>query len=146
LYFETTIVDTTLGNDVLKMYADGILNEHSIGFEIIESERNNDKNTTNLKELKLWEGSTVTWGANENTPMTGIKGTITSDCMAEQIKRIDKALSDGTYTDETFELLRIELAYISELTKSLEGPEIPPVIEPTDSELLEAFNKGLNGK
>jgi len=142
LYFESKIAKTTLGNDVLQLYLDGIVNEHSIGFNVIQSEKSEEENTVTIKEVRLWEGSTVTWGANENTPSTGVKSASKQD-LQKHVERINKAFKSGTYTDDTFELLQIELNLISDLLKSLEGPEIPPTKEPTVEELIEAFTKGL---
>ena len=84
----------------------------------------------------MWEGSTVTWGANEHTPATGVK----SEQVQDRIDRLTKALERGKYTDETSELLQYELAKINDFLKSLE-PDKP--LEPTTEELIEAFNKGL---
>ena len=163
LYFETHIAKTSLGDDVLQLYMDRIINEHSIGFNIVQSERDEESSTTTIKEVKLWEGSTVTWGANENTPTVGIKAVkgdlflgnkafneLSDDESAsakaelvKHIERITKAFDKGTYTDDTFELLQIELNLINELLKSLEGPQVAPVKEPSIEELVEAFAKEL---
>ena len=141
LYFETSFANTALGNDALQLYIDGIINEHSIGFNVIEYERNTEEDTTIIKEVRLWEGSTVTWGANENTPSTGVKSkSEIKDDLTDAISRIEKALQNGKYTDEIFELLQYELVDINETIKSL-GPDDPP--EPSEAELIEAFKKGL---
>jgi hypothetical protein len=88
--------------------------------------------------LKLWEGSTVTWGANERAQITGMKGN-NPDELLKRIDRIEKAMRNGTYTDETFELLQIEIDYIKQSLK----PDKP--LEPTDEELINSFKLGLNG-
>ena len=64
----TKMIDTPLGNDMLKMYADGLINQHSIGFSIIKDEMSKKDNVRIIKEVALWEGSAVLWGANPNTP------------------------------------------------------------------------------
>jgi HK97 family phage prohead protease len=63
----TKMIDTPLGNDMLKMYADGLINQHSIGFSIIKDEMSKKDNVRIIKEVALWEGSAVLWGANPNT-------------------------------------------------------------------------------
>ena len=151
LYFETVFPAderaTALQTDALKLYEQGILNEHSIGFEVIQHERNKDTDTTLLKELKLWEGSVVTWGANERTPMTGIKaGNL--DELQDRLKRLEDAIRGGKFRDDTFELLQIELSYIQGIIKSLEGDgagdEPPLPVEPTIEQLIQSFKKGLS--
>src|ERR1700722_20830903 len=73
LYFETPIAQTELGDDVLQLYLDGVYNEHSVGFQLIQSNHDEAKHANIITEAKLWEGSTVTWGANHNTPFIGVK-------------------------------------------------------------------------
>ena len=71
LRFESVMSKSTLGNDTLIQYQEGILaKEHSVGFNIIQRSESNPEEIT---EIKLWEGSTVTFGANPNTPVIGIK-------------------------------------------------------------------------
>ena len=143
LYFETAISKTTIGTDTLTLYNDGVLNEHSIGFNIVKQEEDREAKVNVIKEVKLWEGSVVTWGANENTPTTGFKSEKPEDLL-RRITSIEKAIKNGTYTDETFVLLEKEIEYIKEMIeKSLEPPK---ALEPTMDELLTNFNIGLNGR
>jgi HK97 family phage prohead protease len=81
LYFETRIVDTQAGTDALKLYEEGVINEHSVGFNRVDQEPRED-GTTLITEVQLWEGSSVTWGANPRTPATGLKGAFASDAFA----------------------------------------------------------------
>lgn len=110
LYFESKkLPDTTYANDLLKLYEAGIISEHSFGYSTVVSEWNNDKETNYLKELKLYEGSAVTRGANPNTPFTGMKADMTLREIDEQQYKIIQAVKTGTFTDETFVLLEIAL-------------------------------------
>jgi hypothetical protein len=99
------------------MVIDGIITEHSIGFNTIHEKQEKDANY--ITELKLWEGSALqTWGANENTPINGVKGIAKKpEEYLERIDRINNALRKGKYTDETFDLLEIELKQIQEIIK-----------------------------
>lgn len=100
--------------DYLKLYRDGVITEHSVGFHVIKSD-NNKEGGLDITEALLWEYSAVPWGANENTPTIGMKS---EDCLAygmklsDRIDRLYKAFRDGDYTDETFTLLEIELSQI----------------------------------
>lgn len=71
LYFESKIAPTSIGKDVLISYERGDLDEHSIGYQVVKEQKASSYNE--LIELKLWEGSTVTWGANELAQVTGVK-------------------------------------------------------------------------
>jgi hypothetical protein len=105
LYFESKVSHTSYGKDVLRLYKDKVIDEHSIGFR---TERKNKKdNYTELIELKLWEGSTVTWGANENTPFLGMKG-MTVENVITKMDNVYKAFRHGKFeSDEIFEQLEI---------------------------------------
>lgn len=102
------LTDTTYSSDLLKLYEAGIIKEHSIGYTTIQSERN-QKGIRLLKEVKLYEGSNVTIGANPLTPFTGVKGMKEAN---SRIKILMKAIKDGTFTDDTFTLLEIALKQI----------------------------------
>lgn len=96
------------------LYESGDINQHSIGFESIKSAKSQDGSYNIIRELALWEGSAVLWGANPNTPTMQIVKSLFNqqeDCemsAAEYIQKILKKLSDGKY-EEKSELLKIEL-------------------------------------
>lgn len=115
LYFESKIADTSWGADALKLYEAGVINEHSIGFQTLRSKSDHiDGDEVNvIKEVKLYEGSSVTWGANENTPTTGMKG-MDVDKAVEKVQRLTKAVRSGTFRDETFHLLEIQLKQLEQ--------------------------------
>lgn len=118
LYYESQIGTHALGKDFLKMVESGLISEHSIGFKTIKEDKKTDANY--MHELKLWEGSSLTaWGANEETPLTGMKSLEKAQAASNRIEMITKALRDGTYTDETFDLLEIELKQLQQLYISL---------------------------
>jgi HK97 family phage prohead protease len=129
LYFETKLADTSRGKDTLKLYEAGVINEHSIGFNTVKKESKSDH--TALLELKLWEGSTVTWGANELTRVTGMK-SLNKEGVFSLRENLYKAIKSGTYTDETFLLLIEQLEALDNELKSLyETTTKPEVAEPT---------------
>jgi len=108
--------------DYLKLYRDGVITEHSIGFEIIKSEMAENKEYQMIKEVKLWEYSSVTWGANENTPVVGMKSEMKAEVASELLGRLSKlnnVLRNGDYTDETFKLIEHEVSDIEKALKSL---------------------------
>jgi uncharacterized protein len=112
LYFRSQLSKATMGQDALILYQEGIFTEHSIGYQVLQSksEEYNSKKVRVLTELKLWEGSAVTWGANENTPITGIKSIHEIEI---EIDRLEKALTLGSLSDATIQSL------IGQYTKAL---------------------------
>ena len=131
LYFESNpLIDTTYSSDVLKLYAAGVIKEHSIGFNVIKSDgKNGDRS---IKEIKLYEGSNVTLGANPDTPFTGFKSTLKE--IEDKTSAIYKAIRNGEFTDETFILLEYALKQLQQeayqLGKSLDEPSIQDTNEP----------------
>jgi hypothetical protein len=61
-----------------------------------------------IKEIKLYEGSNVTLGANPMTPFTGFK-SLTMAEINDQVAKMIKLLKDGSLTDEGFGRLEIAL-------------------------------------
>lgn len=91
LYFESKIAPTTIGKDVLISYERGDLDEHSIGYEVVKDQKASSYNE--LIELKLWEGSTVTWGANEQAKTTGFK-SLFQKMIKDPVKYLHDVMQD----------------------------------------------------
>lgn len=108
----------TFSQDKLKQHADGIITEFSIGFNVIQSEKvENDKGEfTKLTELKLWEYSSVVWGANSLTHITEIKGETKEDRLVKLNARMDKLIKalKSDYSEESKEQFEIEYKQIQE--------------------------------
>ena len=131
----TPIVETEKGEDIIKMYEAGLINQHSIGFSTIKSNVNKEGVRT-ITELKMYEGSAVLWGANPETPTLGFKGEMTiKDKKQELSNRLEgliKAFKGGRFTDETFSLIEIEIKRIQgELMEIEVIKEITQTVEET---------------
>ena len=149
LYFESNpLPNTTYSNDLIELYSLGIVKEHSIGFSTIKSEWHKDGYTRTIKEVKLYEGSNVTLGANPNTPFTGFKNLDIGQ-INDQVSLIIKAIRKGNFTDETFSQLEIALKQLQlesyELgKKALDEPNnITQFNEPQSIEILKQFTNSL---
>ena len=121
LFFHSKISKTAIGRDALLLYEDGVIKEHSVGIMPIKTESAGE-NHDRMLEVKLWEGSTVIWGANENTPVTSVKDlspTEQAEKFNQRVELLTKALRDGTYTDETFLLLEYQIKQIQSAYDSL---------------------------
>lgn len=103
---------STKGADAFLDYQDGIITEHSIGFNIVNGKYENTDEGFLIKEVMLWEGSAVTFGANQETPVLGVsKGFDT-----EYIQRLHKKCQElteivrkGKGTDERLENIAMNL-------------------------------------
>lgn len=109
LYYEGKIGRHAMGRDYLLMVEDGIINQHSIGFKRINQDVKSDAKY--IKEIKLFEGSGLQfWAANGNTPITGVKEL--SDYV-RHLGLLNKALKDGSYTDESLKEIENEIQLIN---------------------------------
>lgn len=140
LYYESQVGTHALGSDFVKMVESELITEHSIGYRTMKftqlrpwSEYKEGVTVRELTELKLYEGSSLTaWGANPNTPLTGLKAHLKAEKMSKRIELLIKALRDGTFTDETFDNLEIELKQLQQAFIDLSKPE--RAIEATQEE------------
>jgi HK97 family phage prohead protease len=127
LYYESKAGRHTLGRDFLLMVEDGLISEHSIGFVTIKQKKMGHYNE--ISEVKLYEGSSLQgWGANEMTPITGMKSYENISFMMDNIMR---AIKGGKYTDETF--AKLELQFL-QLQKELNALKELSVETPEPSE------------
>lgn len=152
LYAVGQLGRSTLGEDAFKDYEDGIIREHSIGFQYIGDKTRWMEDSTmekggyyQLGEVKLFEGSAVTFGANE---MTNVVDVIKSENKNEIIERISndlhiviKALSNGKGTDERLYELEMKSKYLSSQLVLL-AKQDPMLIQSVKSEPedIELFN------
>lgn len=158
LSYESKIGTHTLGVDFIKMVESGLITEHSIGFRTMKRNQLQDyegymKNPSGgwfeLTELQLWEFSSLTaWGANQNTPITGMKGKEKEDALQSLLNRqknIEKFCRNTTASDETIELLLLEAKQLTQMIIDANKSTLPveettkPVIVP-----LSEFSKALS--
>jgi len=124
LRFVSKITETSYGKDVIKLYAEGVFNEHSVGFEIIKSD--NKAGYREIREIKLWEGSTVTWGANPNTPMESMKSWDAPKSQ-DMITKMCNLIRKGDLTDESLISLEICLKQLEQHLAQLETKSVENV-------------------
>lgn len=122
LYYESQIGTHSLAVDFLKMVESGLITEHSIGYGVVKKTvLNPDADwrevKTQLHELKLWEYSSLTaWGANQYTPLIGVKS---KQAVEQRIENLIKAVKSGTFTDSTFAFLEDELLFMQKAFKDI---------------------------
>lgn len=150
IYFESKIANTTLGNDTLINYKEGIYDNHSIGFKynqlsLIESEKNpvawnevvsklvNPQEAEKygylylVKEINLFEGSTVAFGANSLTPFLGVKsGNKESITLAldSKLNQLMHTVKNGFQSDDMMHTFELQIKQIKQVLKEIEVAEI----------------------
>lgn len=145
---------STKGNDAFLDYEDGIIREHSIGFQYMADKiRWIDDNSKEeggywmVSEVKLYEGSAVTFGANEYTNVVDVvKGenrVEVADKIAKEIEGVIKGLTNGKGTDERLFELEMKLKFLNAKLLTLAKTE-PQNVKHLDlgepKEVIEAFD------
>ena len=124
----TDIPKTSWGNDMLEFYKSGHINQHSVGFTTIDAEDGKGEAPRIIKEIKLYEGSAVLWGANPNTPtLEAGKGEL-KDLVPGLFKELDlliKSMRTGKFTDEAFELIEIRIKQLQDKFETLSQTTSP---------------------
>lgn len=140
------LAKTTLGRDTLIEYEAGIITEHSQGFNTIQEEFDTMEGVNRIKEIRLWEVSSLThWGANENTPTVDVKSLKDPIKLFESLNYI---LHKSQISDERGQKLTELYDKLGGYIKSLEGQrpanatdDKEPIIE--DVNLLDSFKNKL---
>lgn len=125
LKMTSKIIDTNHGNDIMKLYDAGLISQHSVMFSVPKGkwemkELEDGTRYAVIQEAKLYEGSTVVWGANPETPTLEVKSLYKKmfensiEKAFENLNKLTKAIKKGTFTDEMFPLLELQLKYTEE--------------------------------
>lgn len=137
----SVLANTKDADDALALYELDLL-EHSVGFNTVKSEDDKtdpENPVRRLTELKLWEVSAVTWGANADTPLVGIKShgpraLAAVDVLNARMSKLFKALRTGNMQDSTYEQLQAEADSLQTAYKGLIS--LPGASKPTESRPL----------
>ena len=153
----TDLIETECGEDAIKLYEAGLINQHSIGFSTLKSDVDQKTGIRTITELKLYEGSAVLWGANPETPTLGFKGEFkeTKENLSLRLENLIKAFRGGSFTDDTFALMEIQIKQIQaelltlEIAETITQPEesVEPttaVEEKSNEEVLKAIKQFNN--
>jgi HK97 family phage prohead protease len=168
IYFETRMADTTLGNDTLKNYLEKIYDNHSIGFQYLQMEmverdakgwdklygqllNPEEADKTNMmwavKEIALYEGSTVAFGANQLTPFLGVKSgnkEALKIALFDRMDKLNKSLKSGTQSDDMMHCFELQVLQIKQMLEEImEGVETPKPLTTTTVIKEEPEDKSL---
>jgi len=140
--------NSTIANDAWNDYADGIIREHSIGFKYMADKiKWIDDSSMEIggyyliTELKLYEGSAVTFGSNEFTNVIDVTKSEQRIVMAvkyaNEIDTLTKALANGKGTDDRLFEIEMKLKYLNGqlllLAKNEPQTKHSLIVEPTNT-------------
>jgi HK97 family phage prohead protease len=133
LYYESKVGTHQLGKDFIKMVESGLIGEHSIGFRTLREQKSGEANE--IHEVMLFEGSSLTaWGANEFTPLLGLKNMGNVEQVKDQIKAFEKFIRDSDVTDETIDLCLIKVKQLAQAIEMMSSTAPVIATEPQQKE------------
>ena len=140
LYYESKVGSHNLGQDFIKMVESGLIKEHSIGFSTIRENRSKG-GPNEILDVKLYEGSSLTaWGANEMTPLLGLKSAVE---IKDRIKTFEKFVRNTDASDEAIEACLIEIKQLYQVIETMSSGKAvdeTPSQQKGDGDLLDAIN------
>ena len=137
LFYRAQVLPTTFGKDFMVMAAGGVIKEHSIGYKEIQSKV--EGKIKYITEHMLMEGSALTgWGVMQHTPMVPVFKSLTE--AQDRIKTLETFVRNTTATDETIQLLMLEIKQLHQLLidttpAAVEAPE-PEKVKGLDADLI----------
>jgi HK97 family phage prohead protease len=148
----SVIADSTDGNDAIALYELDLL-EHSIGYRVIKQQYDQATGVNDLTEVGLREISSVTWGANADTPLVGMKCDtaaavqLSLERVVSRHDKLVKALRHGHISDTLGQQLADELEALQPAYKhliSLPLTTVKPAIPVTPQDAEPTGEKALN--
>jgi HK97 family phage prohead protease len=140
-------LDTPRGNEILEGIKTGAISEMSFGFDVMKWENEEVRdgelkgmNVRNLKELRLWDTSDVTWGANSAT--VAVKMGIPPQLMElaalsrEWVSDPDALTTGSLFSAAKMERLQKAIGELNELLTAAEPPAEDPAIAETKARAL----------
>jgi HK97 family phage prohead protease len=130
-------------NDVWDAYKNGAVNEHSYWGKSFNTGVN-EKGGKLIKEVKLFEVSTVLWGAQENAKLLEMikSGVKPEGCLLEYFDELTKYVKNSSASDEFLETLELEILKGRDIVESLEKAgrqKTPDLVEPKELTLAEIY-------
>lgn len=120
LYYESKIGKNFVAQDFLKMVESNLIKEHSIGFSVVREQKSGDANE--IFDIKLYEGSSLTaWGANEFTPLTGLKSLVD---IRDRIKSFEKFVRNTDATDQAIDMCLIQIKQLYQLLHTMSSNKV----------------------
>lgn len=147
-FVSNPLPNTSYSNDALILYQEGIVKEHSFGFQTLKSNQIqiNGVPVREITEYKLYEYSNVTLGANSNTPFTGFKSKFENvNDLNLEVKKLLGVFRNANISDELGSQLEIAIkmlqlqAYELGKTENTQSKD-----EPSADTQLKAYEPLLN--
>jgi len=145
--------NSTDGSNALIDYEEQIIREHSIGFKYMQDKIRWIEDSSlelggfyNVSEVQLFEGSAVTFGANEFTNVVDVaKSEGKEDIIIKLSKEIDivtKSIINGNGTDDRLYNMEMKLKFLN--SRLIELAKVDPLFIKQSSENKPTGNDGFD--
>lgn len=152
LYVVAKVSKTNENHDRLQLMKDGVVDRLSIGYDVVKREVDDSAKdrTVRLKELKLYEFSPVTFPANEEAVITGVKN-MELEGLLKRIPQLEQYIKAGhslttasrQRIEDAIKALQALLVTCEEPEKSTPKSQEPPKIEGIDPEEFQSVLSDL---
>lgn len=152
LYVVAKVSKTNGNQDRLQLMKDGVVDRLSIGYDVVKREVDDSAKdrTVRLKELKLYEFSPVTFPANEEAVITGVKN-MELEGLLKRIPQLEQYIKAGhslttasrQRIEDAIKALQALLVTCEEPEKSTPKSQEPPKIEGIDPEEFQSVLSDL---
>jgi HK97 family phage prohead protease len=134
-YTESKMLDNQKAMDAWDAYTNDAINEHSYWGKSYNTGVN-EKGGKIIKEVKLFEVSTVLWGAQEKAKLVELikSGDKPESWLLDQIAGLQSYVKKSNASDDFLEVLELELEKAMDILNSLEKSgriNTPEVVEPS---------------
>jgi HK97 family phage prohead protease len=133
-YVRSKVLENEKGKDVWEAYKENAINEHSYWGKSF-NHGVNEKGGKLIKEVRLFEVSTVLWGAQENAKLLEMikSGVKPDNYMIDYLDDLLKYVKKSSASDDFLETLELEILKGKDMIESLENSsrvDTLEVIEP----------------
>ncbi|MHA7823683.1 HK97 family phage prohead protease [Chryseobacterium arthrosphaerae] len=148
-YFESNpLPNTSYSNDALILYQEGIVKQHSFGFQTLKSNqiKINGVDVREITEYKLYEFSNITLGANSNTPFTGFKSKFENlTDLNLEVKKLLNVFRNANISDDLGVQLELAIKMLQLQAYEMGKKEnTQKIIEPSEDTQVKSFEPLLN--
>jgi HK97 family phage prohead protease len=141
LRYTAKIGSHSLGQDFLKMVESELINQHSVGYRIIQSKYDQVYKSNRIKEMAMFEGSAIQFlGANNDTTFIELKEI--TDAL-DMVLKLEKFVSNTDATDQTIIQLEEKIKSLYDNIRAVTNTPMEVKADLTDT-IINLINKTKN--
>lgn len=146
LYVVGKISKTRLGDEALELMKDGVVDQMSIGYDVVQDDISEDGQTRYLKELVLYEFSPVTFPMNPNADIVSVKTHFNSLIKEFSNPLMANMLKEGrTLNKANVQALKNAIDTLQGILSQVEGVSEPSKASLTDLEPFQQLIAEMKG-